>query len=344
MNRKKILLVLPSLAAGGAERVLSFLAQKLDPNYFDVHLLIIGKSSVNAYDTGTVNVTYLEKTRVSHAVVKIFKSLISYKPHIVFSSLGHVNTLMGLFAVFYRLPKYVIRPTNIQTDSKPMGALSKIAISQIDKVVCQSEDMAKNFMEIANISGEKICIIGNPITNINLKWEARIITQHQRLITVGRLSKVKGHERILEILSKSNLDYHYTIIGDGPEKKNILEIIQKLGLESNVTLVPFTNKVDDYLYNSDLFLQGSYSEGFPNAVLESCTQGVPVIAFNVLGGTKEIIEHGVNGYLVESETEFIRFLEQDKSWDCKIVRNSVIAKFSSASILKKYEELFFSLV
>ena len=48
-------------------------------------------------------------------------------------------------------------------------------------------------------------------------------------------------------------------------------------------------KIIDYLSDSDFFIQGSYVEGFPNSVLESCSVGTPVIAFNCPGGTKEII-------------------------------------------------------
>ncbi|CAM4228983.1 glycosyltransferase [Zobellia roscoffensis] len=341
---KKIIIVLPSLAAGGAERVLSFLAQRLDSIFFETHLLILGKSNDTAYNTGTVKITYLEKSRVSHAIFGLLKFLVLNKPDIVFSSLGHVNTLLGLLAFLYTNPKYVIRPTNIQDESKPLGKLSKFAISQIDAIVCQSKDMADNFMKIANISEKKISIIGNPITNQNFLTKSRIINRHERLITVGRLSKIKGHIRILNILSKTNLDFHYTIVGDGPEKKNIREVIKNLELESKVTLVPFTKNVDKYISDSDLFLQGSYSEGFPNAVLESCTQGVPVLAFNVPGGTKEIIEHGLNGYLVESESNFLNYLEKDRLWNSEVIRNSVISRFSSDVILKKYEELFSSII
>ena len=76
-----------------------------------------------------------------------------------------------------------------------------------------------------------------------------------------------------------------------------------------------------------MFLQGSYSEGFPNALLESCSVGVPVIAFNAPGGTKEIIDNGINGYIVENEEDYISKLKEDRIWDPKIVKDTVYKKF-----------------
>ncbi|MGS0527573.1 glycosyltransferase [Zobellia nedashkovskayae] len=87
------------------------------------------------------------------------------------------------------------------------------------------------------------------------------------------------------------------------------------------------------------FCKVTYSEGFPNAALESCTMGTPVLAFDVPGGTKEIIEHEVNGFLVDNENDYLRYLNLTSIWSRKEIRMSVVAKFSSSIIIKKYEEL-----
>ena len=79
-----------------------------------------------------------------------------------------------------------------------------------------------------------------------------------------------------------------------------MELVNKLDLSSKITHVPFTDKVPEYLKESDIFLQGSFVEGFPNALLESCAVGTPVIAFNALGGIDEIIQDGVNGFMVDN--------------------------------------------
>ena len=136
----------------------------------------------------------------------------------------------------------------------------------------------------------------------------------------------------------------YTIIGDGPLKLEINELIKNLGLESKVKFIDFTKEISKYLKASDFYLQGSLSEGFPNALLESCAVGTPAIAFDAPGGTKEIIEDGVNGFLVQTEEEFLERLNNLPNLDPKIVSESVYKKFDKAIILKKYENFFLEIV
>ena len=123
----------------------------------------------------------------------------------------------------------------------------------------------------------------------------------------------------------------------------IKEKTVQLGLYNKICLIPFTHKVLDIVSKNDYFLQGSYVEGFPNALLESCTVGTPVIAFNAPGGTKEIVVDGINGFLVENEFEFITVLidiNALKSIDRDEVKRSVMSKFNAEGIIKKYENLF----
>ena len=91
-------------------------------------------------------------------------------------------------------------------------------------------------------------------------------------------------------------DFKYTIVGSGPLESLLKKKVVELGLEKNVDFIPYTNQVLNIVNAHDYFIQGSYFEGFPNALLESCTVGTPVLAFNAPGGTKEIVQEGVNGF------------------------------------------------
>ena len=119
-----------------------------------------------------------------------------------------------------------------------------------------------------------------------------------------------------------------------------MKSIEDNNLTNNFTHIPYTDNVFDFISSSDLFLQGSYVEGFPNAVLESCMVGTPVLAFNVPGGTKEIIENGINGYLVENEEEYLKHLNKELNFEPIEIRNSVEEKFSELKIISQYESLF----
>src|SRR5690606_11700338 len=201
---------------------------------------------------------------------------------------------------------------------------------------------ASDFINVFKIDKRKIVVINNPITNNSpLKETSRKKSKITRFITVGRLSNEKGHLRIIKLLSQLKFNFHYTIIGEGPLNDEIFKTISNFNLNDKVTHIPYTNNVAKYLSENDAFLQGSYVEGFPNTALESCLVGTPVIAFNVPGGTKEIILHGENGYLAENETEYLKFLNSpfidlypDK------IRSSITNRFSSEKIVMQYEKLF----
>ena len=354
MNSKiKVIFVLPSLRAGGAERVMSYVASNLNKDIFDASLLITGSNKDQSY---TINkntpVHFLKKSRVKYALPAIAMHLFRQRPHIVVGAIGHINLALAILAIFFGKIKFIGRQTTVvgAYQKSRIKSSKKITIPDfrpitLDKIICQSKDMKNDLIINFNYPEHKIITINNPVTN-KFKLKDSIVTSNTvtQLITVGSLTKVKGHKRIINILSKLKNPFHYTIIGDGSEKGAIFEYAKKLNLLNHITHIPFTDKVEDYLAQSDLFLCGSFVEGFPNALLESCAVGTPVLAFNAPGGLNEIIVDGVNGYLAKDETEFILQLKtsMNKSWDSKIIRQSVMSKYNEELILKEYENLFLS--
>lgn len=353
--RKNILFILPNLSAGGAERVFSFLAQNINSERYKNTLLIVGRKENADFTVKDINIKFLEKKRVFDAIPLMFMFLIKNKPDVVLSSIGHLNTVMGLMSPFFPKTRFIIREASVisamsrisQTNKsfsfsgKMRSILSRFSYKLIDKVICQSDDMADDFLKIYKIPVQKLIIINNPITKtFPLKKNEELPNTPIKFITVGRLSIEKGHIRIIEMLAKLKFQFHYTIIGKGPLKESIFQVIDKHNLNEKITYLPFTNDVSNYISLSDLFLQGSYVEGFPNTVLESCYVGTPVIAFNVPGGTKEIIRHGVNGYLVETEEDYLYYLNNRLIMLPEKVRNSVEIKFNKQKIISEYEALF----
>ena len=123
-----------------------------------------------------------------------------------------------------------------------------------------------------------------------------------------------------------------------------MRLIKDLGLSSKVTHISFSGHIAKHLSNSHIYLQGSYVEGFPNALLESCSVGTPVVVFKALGGINEIVENGVNGFIVNNEEEFINKIEyiynSFDEWIPRRVSKSVHEKYNSTKIMKDYEKLF----
>lgn len=351
-NKRKIIFVIPSLVPGGAERVISFVAQNIDKEKFEPLLLVAGHPKDTAYDVRNVKVKYLEKSRILTALPLIVYMIFKIKPEIVISSISHTNVAMSLIAPYFRNTKFMGREATIlskRTKEKKARKWSPVSLvsdgfKNLDMLICQSKDMAEDMICSYNIPKEKTSVINNPISNLPPIKSSNPKTSIKKFITVGRLVEVKGHLRVLEILSKLKLPFSYTIIGDGNLKKEIFQKAKELSILRYIKHIPFTNCVNDYIAEHDFFLQGSYVEGFPNALLESCVVGTPVIAFNAPGGTKEIVIDGVNGFLVNNESEFLERLQDNRVWNPKEIRESVYKKFNKEKIIKQYETLFFDIL
>ncbi len=352
----KIIFIIPSLRAGGAERVMSFLAENINQEKFESRLLVVGSEKDKSYSIKDIPVVFFEKDRVRDGIFSIFKYLLSFKPDIVISAMAHVNNAMALLSVFFPKTKFVGRETIVRTGvlnySKTQyrpGILPKlmqrIQKLKLDAIICQSNDMKKDLLQNFDYPKEKLFVLNNPVTHTFGLGNRAITGVIKQYITVGRLVKQKGYLRILKALAKLDIPFHYTIIGSGDEKDIIFDYIESKNLGDNVTHVPFTDNVQRYLAKSDLYLQGSYVEGFPNALLESCAVGTPVLAFDALGGINEIVQEGINGYVAKDESDFLEKLKiaSHKTWDATAVNHSVISRYSEKIILQKYEDFFLSL-
>lgn len=351
-TKKKILFVLPNLTAGGAQRVMSFVSQQLNPKAFDVKLIVVGFKKDAVYKVDTVEVEYLNKTRLLASITTLFNLIVKEQPTIVISSIGHVNILMGFFSLLFRKIKFIGREASVASErikfikrgSKVYFILIKLFYPRLSAIICQSNDVKEDFINVFGFKSSKLILIHNPITNSEAIIRNSDFKDKIHFVTVGRLSAEKGHQRIIDGLSKiSNYNFHYTIIGSGAQAAIIKETIDKYKLKDKVSFIPHTFKVLEEIGASDFFIQGSYVEGFGNALLESCTVGTPVIAFKAPGGAKDIVVNGINGFLVENETEFVSVLNDIdtlKTLDRDEVRGSVVNKFNASKIIKQYEELF----
>ncbi len=351
-NKVKIIFVIPSLVPGGAERVISFVCQNIDKDKFDPLLLVAGYEKDTVYDVTNVRVKYLEKSRILNALPSIILTLIKENPQIVLSSISHVNTAMSLISPFFRSTKFIGREATVLSKRKNEKKSRKWSpayfmpngFKNLDMLICQSQDMAEDMITNYQVPLSKTCVINNPISNLPSVKESNPKSEIKNFITVGRLTEVKGHLRILEMLAKLKFPFKYTIVGDGSLKNKIFEKAKLLGLSNTIEHILFTNEVNEYIAKNDMFLQGSYVEGFPNALLESCVVGTPVIAFNVPGGTKEIVEDGINGFLVDDEATYIQRLSDNREWNPKDIRESVYLKFNKEKIIKEYEQLFLDIL
>jgi len=169
----------------------------------------------------------------------------------------------------------------------------------------------------------------------------------------GRLSPEKGQHIMLEAFSsvvEKQSNIHLLLVGDGQERQSLENLAKKKNIMSKVSFVGYQRYMRDYYDASDLVVLPSLTEGLPNVVLEAMCLGKPVISTDV-GGVREIINDGQNGWIVETgnheqlATKIVEVIsdKEQMSKVAAIVKQSIFPKFSpdlrAKKILQIYAEL-----
>jgi len=353
---KKIVFVIHQLNFGGAQRVLINVMNHLNRDKFDVSLIVFQ----NADDLeGTLNkdikIYKLNVSNVRKGIYKLYKTIKIIRPDILFSGIAHVNLIISMMIPF--LPKhikYIARETSIpsqrlKSEKYPfiIQSLYKYFYSNFNLIIAQSQYMKRDLINNYKIKDIKIDVINNPV---NIKVEeintdnVLFDNKNINLLAVGRLHTVKGYDLLLRLISQLDDKYHLYFIGDGDEKNNLIKLVNKLHIEDRVHFLGFQNNPYKYMVQADLMILSSRYEGFPNVVLEANACGLPVVAFDCPGGTGEIIEDGLNGFLVEcGNIEKLANKIQEAiyyKWDKEKIVNLTKQRYSVDYIIEKYQELF----
>lgn len=125
------------------------------------------------------------------------------------------------------------------------------------------------------------------------------------LVAVGRLTRQKGFDILLDafaVMASDLPDWHLTIWGEGPERAALEAQRDRLGLNGRVTMPGETEVPRGWIAAADAFVLSSRYEGWANVVAEAMAGGLPVVAFDCDFGPADIIDHDVNGLLVEPES------------------------------------------
>ncbi|MDO5812882.1 MAG: glycosyltransferase family 4 protein [Bacillota bacterium] len=169
------------------------------------------------------------------------------------------------------------------------------------------------------------------------------------IISVGRLEKVKGYDRLIEvakIVLKENPDWVWNIYGSGSQKEKLEKLIIENELDKNVFLKGNVSNILD-LYSEHAFLVlTSYYEGLPLVLLEAQTHNLPIVSFDCHTGPSEIITDSVNGFLIDNGNikemaNKINLLIKDETLRCEFSNNATINiyKFEKKQIIEKWFNL-----
>ncbi len=361
-SQTKVLFIIPSLRAGGAERVIVNLLRHLDRSKFVLILAVVNmQGAVYAEDLpNDIQLIDLAATRVRYAFFKIIRLFWQLQPKVVFSTLGHLNLMLAILKPL--LPnriRYLCRETTILSEalkSHPYPRFwlwaHKIFYGRFKTIICQSKYMRDDLIANFSISINKTVIINNPVDiDRVLQLAAMPIAakgygyttndaNHKiiNIVSAGRLVEVKGFDMLIRAIAiNANSAIHLTLLGDGPLKAELQNLATSLGIENQISFAGYQKNPFAFIARADAYVLSSRMEGFPNVVLEALTCGTPVIATPALGGTCEILE-GIDGCILANSISAEGLAEAFSSfkWGQRL-HHDVIAPYAIKRIVNLYE-------
>jgi glycosyltransferase involved in cell wall biosynthesis len=342
MKSLKILIVLPSLAGGGAEKVILSLIENLDTAQCKPILVIQNKIGPLKTKLNKNNIIDLKCKNFRYAIPRLITTIMKIKPDIIISTFPHITLpLVILKKYFYRDAKIIAREPNMIDASLSNSAyprllkfLYKQFMPKVNKIIVTSRAM-KNDLIKKGINKNKLFLIHNPVDNNirNVKVINRFIGNGLRLVMVGRLTYQKGIDRVLPMLKNIN-NCHLTILGDGYEKEKLEKTILKLGIEKKVKFIGFSAIANSYIAGADYLLLPSRWEGLPNVVLESLFLGTPVISFKQIVALNDFMPIVADNNLRLCRNEYemeelLKSLKNRKDFVLPIVRENLLKKIDN---------------
>ena len=296
---KKLLLIVPSLHQGGLEKVCAATARLMQP-YFDVRIAIFDSRNV-AYDVKGIPVTDLRLPSVPGRLGKIVNVLrrgrklrrIKKEEQIdIAYSFGPTANLANIAAGGKSERWLGLRSYMDMGNPRQIRLFCKCA----DRVICCSETICREVQE--KYRCKKAVTLQNPfnikeVKELSEQEEAQLPWEEGRiLISMGREDVVKGFWHLLKsfaLVHEKLPDTKLMIIGKG-EFTSYRQLAKELGIEEAVYFTGLKKNPYPYLKRGSLYVLTSYYEGFPNAMVEAMSMGLPVIATDCMTGPKEILE------------------------------------------------------
>jgi GalNAc-alpha-(1->4)-GalNAc-alpha-(1->3)-diNAcBac-PP-undecaprenol alpha-1,4-N-acetyl-D-galactosaminyltransferase len=313
-NNRHILLVVSSLSAGGAERIISEMANWWAAHDHRVTVLTLSGTDQDHYQLnpnverialdfwGRARNPWQVIDKRIRRIVKLRKAILKSKPDLVisFMDLTNVRTLVALICT--KIPVIISERTDPRYNpiSRFWSCSRRFFYPLSAALVVQTRSVGQ--WAQCTFPSCKISVIPNFVRNIpESKGSGR---EKSMILAVGRLGREKGYDLLLRAFAVAGgvqKGWHLTILGEGIERHNLERLIAALGLTASVHLPGIVKEPAEWMQKTSLFVLTSRFEGFPNALLEAMACGCAVIATNCPSAPAEIINDDTNGLLVPAE-------------------------------------------
>lgn len=172
----------------------------------------------------------------------------------------------------------------------------KYSLKHSDYVVVLTQNDKKTYQEKGHRQ-KNIMTIYNPMPKI----KENFFTKEKWLISVGHLIHRKGIDylaKVAHLVLSQATDWKWLVVGDGEEQPFLKQFIQENHLEEQLILVGRTFDVYSLLAKAQIYVMTSRQEGLPMCLLEAKALRLPSVSFDIPTGPNEMIEEGINGYLI----------------------------------------------
>lgn len=297
---KKISFVIGGMTRGGAERVISILANQYAKDGWDVDIVMM-LDYVVKYELderiNLINMTVDKNNKFKSAPkwVMLFRSYVrKRRPDVIVSFVARINIVVLLATLGMRVPIVISERNDPAADGRSKGIdfLTKMLYPKAKAVVFQTKRALNHFSGGIRKLG---IIIPNPIST-----ECCASHSTKKIVSVGRLAPQKNQRMLIEAFSaliKFHGDYSLYIYGEGALRNQLEQLIKDLKLEDKVFLPGNILDIHHQIADAEMFVLSSNYEGLSNALLEAMMMGLPCISTEC-AGSDEIIIDGENGLLV----------------------------------------------
>lgn len=359
-------LVIPSLAPGGAERVLALLANEWAGRGHDVTVVTVGPRATDAQPLHPAIVRRtLDLMRGSTnpaqalghncaRVARLRRELRRARPDAVVSFLPSTNVLTLAATRFLRAG--VIVAERIDPRQEPLPPFwaggRRLFYPHANGIVVQTPEVRE--WAAGLVGPDRVHVIPNPVVACDEEQSRQALQTpdwlapgSRTIFAIGRLTRQKGFDLLLRAFAACHagrLEWRLVILGEGEERRGLERDARQLGIASAVSLPGYVPATPSLLRRGDVFVLSSRYEGFPNALLDAMKSGLPVVATDCPSGPRQIIRNGIDGMLVEPDqvdalAAAMRRLMDEPSLRARLASRSieVCDRFSMSRIIRQWD-------
>lgn len=306
-QRLRLLLLIPHLGGGGAEQVTALLARGLSRDKYELHLCLITQADSGGFDLPPwVTLHALGASRVRCGAFRLLRLVWQLRPRAILSGMAHLNFLVLLLRPFFPPETCVLVRQNATVSAalaygglpRYTRLLYRLLYCHADRVICQSQAMAKDLANVLGIERDLLAVLPNPVDLAGIRtagygpslWTG----PGPHLLAVGRLSREKGFDLLLRSLGAVRRLFPQTdlvIAGAGPEEAALKDDCHTLGLDAAVCFAGHVQCPYVFFPGATLFVLSSRHEGMPNALLEAAAGGLPIVALPSSDGVVDLLHN-----------------------------------------------------